>query len=151
MGDWEIGGEFQSELKPGDGIAVGNNRSLDSSAGSYGHLRGDAVLKGEQFRRVALVSIRPELAPGPRVDKLHGNAQAIAATPHGALYDIGDAELGADFADVDEAALVDEGGLGGDHEEIPHARQSGGSLLDHAVDKIPVLGIAQIVEQYGTE
>ena len=28
--------------EPGDGIAVGSNRSLEPNAGSYGHLRGDA-------------------------------------------------------------------------------------------------------------
>jgi hypothetical protein len=28
--------------EPGDGVTVGSNRSIDSSAGSYGHLRGDA-------------------------------------------------------------------------------------------------------------
>lgn len=28
--------------EPGDGIAVGSNRSLDAGAGSYGHFRGDA-------------------------------------------------------------------------------------------------------------
>lgn len=28
--------------EPGDGVVVGSNRSLESNAGSYGHLRGDA-------------------------------------------------------------------------------------------------------------
>ena len=82
----------------------------------------------------ALVAIGPQLRSRLGVDELHGDAQPVAAAPHRAFDDVLDAELPADLAHVDEAALVGESRLARDDEELAHPRQRRRDLLDDAVD-----------------
>jgi len=78
---------------------------------------GDLVLHGEYVGELAVVSLRPEMTAGGDVVELSGDAHAIAALAHAAFQDIAHAELLGDLPEMDGPALVDEGGVAGDHEE----------------------------------
>ena len=62
--------------------------------------------------------------------------------PHAAFEHVADAELPGDLPHVDGAALVDEGGIAGDHREGLEAAERGDDVLDDAVGEIFLLGIA---------
>jgi hypothetical protein len=57
------------------------------------------------------------MAAGGDVAELGGDTHAVAALAHAAFDDIADAELIGDLPHVNGLALVDEGGVAGDHEE----------------------------------
>ena len=90
----------------------------------------------------AVEPISPDMRAGLRLDELRGDAHAVARLAHAALQHIAHAEFAPDLLHVDGAALVGEAGIARDDEEPADARQRRGDLLDHAVGKIVLVGIA---------
>jgi hypothetical protein len=97
------------------------------------HMPGDFVLKGENIRHLAIVSLCPEVISGCRVDELRCNAQTLAALSHAALKHIPDAELAADLLDVDGSPPIGEYRIAGGDEKPADPAQYRNDLLDHAV------------------
>ena len=54
---------------------------------------GDLVLDGEDVGEVAVVALCPDVVAGRRVDKLRGDAQALAGLAHAAFEHVAHAEL----------------------------------------------------------
>src|SRR5262245_56415790 len=76
------------------------------------------------------------------IDKLAGNAQVVARLAHAAFEYIAYPELAADPLHIGGLALVGEGRVTGDDEEVAESRKSGGDLFHHAVSKVFLLGVA---------
>ena len=79
---------------------------------------------------------------GPGLDKLCGNAHAVARLAHRAFEHVANTELAADLLQVDRLALIRKARIAGDHKEPANAAERGDDLLDHAVGEILLLGIA---------
>src|SRR5262249_12901726 len=62
---------------------------------------GDLVLNGKDVLKRAVVALGPDMVAARRVNKLRGDANAIAGLPHAAFKYVAHAEIAADFADVD--------------------------------------------------
>ena len=102
----------------------------------------DLVLHGEHIRQIAVVALGPEVTAGSDIVQLRGDADMVAILAHGALDDIADAEFLADLLQVHRLALVDEGGVAGDHIEPAQLRQRGDDVLADAFGEIFLLGFA---------
>ena len=79
---------------------------------------------------------------GPGLDKLCGNAHAVARPAHRAFEHIAHTQFAANLLHIDAAALVGEARIAGDHKQPPDAAECGDDLLDHTVGKIFLLRIA---------
>src|SRR5262249_55709611 len=85
---------------------------------------------------------------GRRVKQLRANADAISSPANRAFQHIQDPKLSADLFHVHCSTLVSEARISGDHKEPADTRQSGDDLLDHAIDKVPLLRVAtQVIER----
>jgi hypothetical protein len=111
---------------------------LDDAGDARCHL----VLKVEDIFERAVEAVGPEMSAIDCIDKLRGDAHPTACFAHRAFEDIADAKLASDPLHVDGLALIGEGRIPGDDEEPADARERGDDLLDHAFDKIFLLGIA---------
>jgi hypothetical protein len=69
-----------------------------------------------------------------------------------ALYDIPDTQLTAHNLHVHRLALVDEGGVSGDHREGAPARETSDQLFDQTGDEVVLIGVAaQVVERQNSD
>src|SRR5262245_41623133 len=59
----------------------------------FGDAGRDLVLERKNVDQLTIVSLRPDVRAGPRVQKLACNAHALPATAHAAFKDIGDTEV----------------------------------------------------------
>ncbi len=113
---------------------------------------GDPVLEVEHILDRAVELLRPEMRTGDAVDQLRRDPQPVAGAPHAAFEHVADAEVLRDLAHVDGAALVDEGGIAGDHREGLEAAERRDDVLDHAIGEIVLLGVAaQVLERQHRE
>jgi hypothetical protein len=85
---------------------------------------------------------------GLRLDQLGGDAHPVAALADAAFEYIAYAEVAADLLHVGRLALVSKGRVAGDHEQPADAGEGGDDLLDHAVGKIFLLGVARQVLEW---
>ncbi len=109
---------------------------------------GNFVLHREHVLELAVIALGPEMMSVGRIDQLNRNAHPIARFAHTALDDIAHAKFAAHLHDVGRLALVNEGGIARDHEQIVIARQLGDDVFGHAVDEILLfLVAAHIVER----
>ena len=100
-------------LAPGAKTFRGVKLRLDGGDDCF----GDLVLHREHVGEVAVVALRPDVAAGGDVVELGGDAHALARLAQAALEEVAHAELLGDLPEMDGPALVDEGGVAGDHEE----------------------------------
>ena len=77
-----------------------------------------------------------------RLDQLRGYPHPIAGPAHAAFKHVADPQVTPDIGDADRAALVDEGGIARDHDQLREAGQRGEDVLGKAVGEIFLLGIA---------
>ena len=105
------------------------------------------ILEIEQVFDLALEAIRPDMRHRRGIDELRGDANARAHPANAAFEHIAHAELAADLLHVDRAALVGEGRVARDDEQMPVAGQPGDDVLDHPVGEELLLGIrAHVLE-----
>lgn len=96
-------------------------RALDLGSDNPGrdgadNAAGDLVLNGKNVLESAVVALGPDVMAARSVNKLRGDANAIAGLPHAAFEYVAHAEIAADFAHVDRFALVAERGVARDDE-----------------------------------
>ncbi len=127
------------------GAIVG--RRLDPPGQGRDDRRGHLVLDREDVLELAVVALGPDVPVGLGVDQLHGDAHPVAGLAHAALDHVLDAELRGDVLDPHRLALVHEGGVARDHEQVPKARQRGDDVLGQAVGEELLLGIAAHVDE----
>src|SRR5438477_7324794 len=77
-----------------------------------------------------------------RIDQLPCDANFPRRLTHGPLKDITDAKPASDLLDIDGFAFERKARIAGDHEQPFEPRERGDDLLDHAVRKIFLLGVA---------
>ena len=78
----------------------------------------DFVLQGEDVRQVAIVTIGPKMSAGCRIDELRGYPYPVAGPADAALDDIVHSQLRPDLLDLHRSALVGEGGVARDDEQL---------------------------------
>src|SRR6185437_14362028 len=69
---------------------------------------GDLVLHGEYVGKLAVVTLRPDMAAGRDIDELNGDAHAAAVLAHAALDHIIDAEFTGELFHRHRAAAIGE-------------------------------------------
>jgi hypothetical protein len=106
------------------------------------HAHRELVLKREDVVERAVVTLRPDVPAGLRLDQLTGDAQAVRRLADTALEDVAHAELTPGLLQVHRSALVGEARIAGDHEEPLDAREAGDDVLGHAVGEILLLHVA---------
>src|SRR5262249_37488169 len=82
------------------------------------------------------------------VDQLRRDPYATPRLAHGAFEHIAHAEFAPDLLHIDGAAFVGEARVAGDDEEPFDPRKRSDDLLDHAVGKIFLLGVAAHVLEW---
>ena len=117
-------------------------RRLDPPRQRGDDRRGHLVLDREDVLEVAIVALGPDMVVGIGVDQLHGDPHPVARLAHAAFDHVLDAELRRDVLDLDRLALVDEGRVARDHEQLPEPRQLGDDVLGQAVGEEFLLGVA---------
>src|SRR5208282_59783 len=123
------------------GLAQGRLDSAD-------YTQRDLVLQGENIVDRAVIALGPDMPAGVRFDQLASDADAGCRLAHAAFEHIAHPELASDLANVWRLALVSEARISRDHEQPFDARQAGDDVLNHAVDKIILLGIsAHVLER----
>ena len=78
-----------------------------------------AILQIEYVLDLALETLGPDMRRGRGVDELPGDADARARLAHAAFQHVAHAKLAADLLHVDGAALVGEGRIARDDEDVP--------------------------------
>src|SRR6516164_750975 len=76
------------------------------------------------------------------LDQLGSNADPTARLAYGAFEGVADAQFVADLLYVDGLAFISEARAAGDHKEPADPGERGDDLLDHAVAKVFLLGVA---------
>jgi len=110
--------------------------------------RSNIVLKLKNIRELGIEAIRPEMGTCRRIKQLRANADPISSLADRAFQHIQDPKLSADLFHVYCSPLEREARIAGDHKEPADTRQSGDDLLDHAIDKVPLLRVAtQVLER----
>ena len=77
-----------------------------------------------------------------RVYELRRDAHAVAGLADAALEDVAHSQLAADPFRVDRPALIDEGGVTGDHRERAPGSERGNDVFGEAIREVLLLGIA---------
>ena len=103
----------------------------------------DLVLQRENIGQLAVVSFRPDVVAGHRIQELAGDAHALSALADASLKNVTDAKLAPDLLHVHGMALVNKGRIASDDEEPAKPRQCGNDVFGDAVAEIFLLGIAR--------
>ena len=82
------------------------------------HVRGDLVLEREDVAKLAVEAHRPKLRAADRLDELGGDAHPAAGFAHAPLEHVAYVQLAADDMRVDGLALVGEGRVARNHEQV---------------------------------
>src|SRR5207247_1103769 len=91
------------------------------------------VLDSEDVVERSVVTVRPDVGGGPRVDQLSRDANAVPGSPDTAFEDIAHSQLAPDLLHVHLLASVGKARVPGDDEDPLDSRQAGDDVLDHAV------------------
>src|SRR6516165_10563197 len=105
------------------------------------HARRDLVLQCKNVVDRAVVAFGPDVPAALGLDQLAGDAHPARRAAHAAFEHVAHTKLTADPSDVGGFPLVGKARIARDDEQPFDARQSGDDVLDHAVDKIILLGI----------
>ena len=100
------------------------------------------VLQRKDIGHVAVVAVRPDMGPGPCIDQLGIDPDAVAGAADRALEHRSHAEFAPDRPDIDVLAFVGEAGVAGDDREAGDLRQVGYDVFAHAVGEVVLLGVA---------
>ena len=92
--------------------------------------------------QLAVVLLGPDMLAGFGVDKLAGDADALARGPHAPFEEITHTEILRDLPHVDRFALVDEARIASDDEQPTQPRQRRDDVLGDAVREEFLLWIA---------
>ena len=107
-----------------------------------------AILQLEQVVDPALEALGPQMRGSLRIDQLARDADPAAGPAHAAFEDVARPEVAADLLHVDRPALVGEGRVARDDEQVAVVRQGRDDLVDHPVGEIVLLRIgAQVLER----
>src|SRR5262245_24205465 len=87
------------------------------------------------------------MGAGWSIDELHRDSNSVTAAANAALQDVAYAKLASDLAYVDRLALVLEGGVVRDDEEIGKSGQLRDDIVGNAVSKIVLFPVAADVVQ----
>ena len=120
-------------------LGLHDHRHIDlQMAGNGIHdLLGDFVLHLKDIDNILVEAFGPYVIPAAsRVDKLRVDAQTSGRSARAAFKDVLHAKFLRDLPYVDGLALVGEGRIAGDHEEVPERRQLRDDVLGDAVDKV---------------
>src|SRR4029077_17240611 len=82
-----------------------------------GDAPGDFVLNRKYIGQIAVIALGPHVRARRCLDKLSGDASAIAGFAHATLKDIAHPQFAADLLYVDTAALIREAGVARDDEK----------------------------------
>jgi hypothetical protein len=121
-------------------------RTLDLSAVHMGsedrdNRARDLVLDRENVVQLAVVPLSPAVGAGHGIDELRRDPDAVAAPPDAAFQHVTCAQLPADLSEIDRLALVLEGRISPDDQEVGKARQFGCNVLGNAVAEIVLLRV----------
>src|SRR6478609_5099635 len=100
------------------------------------------VLERENIAETALEPVCPDMRAGARVDQLAGDANRSGDLADTAFQHVANTEFAPDLLDVDGPALVGKTRIAGDDEQKLEARQRRDDVVDDAISKIVLLGIA---------
>ena len=101
--------------------------------------RRDLVLKGENIGQLTVVSLRPDVIAGNRIQQLAGDTHPLSALAHAAFEHIADAKIAPYLLHVRSLALVDKRRIAGDDEEPPQAGQCGDDVFGDAIAEVFLL------------
>ena len=104
--------------------------------------QGYLVLQCKYVVHRTVVALGPDMSAGLRVDQLGCDPHAAGRFAHAAFEHVAHAELMADLLDVYGSALVGKGRISRDDKKPFESRKPGDDILDHAIGKIFLLGIA---------
>ena len=96
--------------------------------------RADFVLEREHVGNFAIISLRPYMLAGSRIDELRVYADAISRTANAALDHITCSELAAHALEVDVAPPVLEARVPRDDGKCPPARQARNQVFRESSD-----------------
>ena len=100
----------------------------------------DLALNGKDVRQFAVISLRPEVPIGARIDQLRVDAHAIARALNASFHDMRDTKLLADLAQISRgSAFVLHHRSAADHFQIGDLRQVGENFVLHAIGEIGVV------------
>ena len=109
----------------------------------------DVVLQGENTAYRPIVAAGPDLAPAQRVEQSGGDANRISGFLQASFEDVLNSKLLGDLLHDVGLALVGEGRVAGDDEELIGARKIGDDGVGNALGEIVLVRIAaQILERY---
>src|SRR5262249_850555 len=116
-------------------------RNLNTACQGRGDRVGEFVLDREQIPYLPVVPVSPNVRARYGIDELCTDADPICRPAHTALDQVLHAQPAADFRDPHWLAAKYEGGIAGDDEQLPKARQLGDDVFGDAVAEILLLGI----------
>jgi hypothetical protein len=79
------------------------------------------ILDREDVVKLAVISLRPAVGAGQGIDELRGDADATAAAPYATLQYIPHAQVLPDVSNINRLALVLEGRIACDDQELGKA------------------------------
>ena len=109
--------------------------------------RGCLPADGENIFKIAVVALSPNVPIGFCVDQLNGDADAIAGLSHASLQHVFDPEFARDVLHLYRLALVHEGRVARDDEQVAETRQLCDDVLGEAVREKLLLWIAAHVDE----
>src|SRR5262249_41145069 len=107
-----------------------------------GNRRRHIVLDFEDALELPVIAFSPHMSVGNRIDELGRYADTISGLANAALKYVLHVQRFSDLLNVHGFALVDEGRVAGDDEELAELRQGGNDILGQPVGKKFLLVIA---------
>ena len=94
---------------------------LDAAGERRDDRAGHLVLDREDILKLAVVALSPNVPVGFRINQLHGDANAITRLSHASLKDVFNPEFARDLLHLHRLALVYEGRVARDDEQVAEA------------------------------
>jgi hypothetical protein len=126
---------------------LGHHQHTVVSAQVRDDVGGDLVDHAEHIVDRAVVPPSPKMSPVRTIDELGGDPCAVAGPPDAPFQHVPHAELGRDRGHVHVRALVDEGRVAGDHEQVPTSGEPRDQVFDEPVGERSSIGIARDFER----
>ena len=106
----------------------------------------DFALNSENIGQIAIVSLRPEMRIGARIDQLRVYSHAIASTLNTSFHDVHDAKFICNLAQITfRSGLILHNRSAADDLQVRDPGQVGQNFILHPVGKEDVIGIAASV------
>ena len=107
----------------------------------------DLVKAGRLVSGSVVDLARTPVGVAVRADQLYGDADTITRLSYASLKDVFDTEFARDLLHLHSLALVHEGRVARDHEQVVEARQLRNDVLGEAVREKLLLGISAHVDE----